>query len=85
MFSLGPVTAREHGALYVEVTITGGVPTEQSRLLAVIQGQSVAVAEPEVPVLVPDGAVAVAGALVVHSHPVGTVRAVSYDALHSTY
>ena len=85
MFPLGPVTAREHGALYVEVTITGGVPTEQSRLLAVIQGQSVAVAEPEVPVLVPDGAVAVAGALVVHCHPVGTVRAVSYDALQSTY
>ena len=41
--------------------------------MAVIQGQSVAVAESEVSILVPDSAVAVSGALVVHSDPVRTV------------
>ena len=69
--------------MYVEVSVTGGVPTEQSGLVAVIHGQPVAVAQPEVAVLVPDGSVAVAVALVVHSHPVGTVGPVSYDALGS--
>ena len=79
------MTSRQHVALDVHEPVTRGVSTKQSRLVSIINGESVAVAKSEVSVLVEDGSVTVSAALVVHSHPVGTVRAVSYDALQRTY
>ena len=48
------VTAGEHAALDVEVSITRGVPTEQPGLVSVIHSKPVAVAKSQVSVLVPD-------------------------------
>ena len=75
------MTPAEHGALNVQVSITCGVSAEQPGLVTIIHHQPVAVAEPQVPVLIPDGPVTVSAALVIHSDPVGAVLAVSNDAL----
>merc|ERR1719189_1708489 len=71
----------EHGALHVEVAVAGGVPTEQPGMVPVIHRQPVAVAKSQVSVFVPDSSVTVSVSLVIHSHPVGAVRAVSNDPL----
>ena len=78
------VTATEHGALDVQVSVTGGVSAEQPGLESVIHHQPVAVAEPQVAVLVPDGPVTVSAALVIHSDPVRPVLTISDDALDIT-
>ena len=78
------VTPTEHGALDVQVSVTSGVSAEQAGLVAVVHHHPVAVAQPQVAVLIPDGPVAVAAALVVHSYPVRPVRTISNDALDIT-
>ena len=75
------MTPAEHGALNVQVSVTCGVSAEQSGLVTIIHHQPVAVAEPQVPVLIPDGPVTVSAALVIHSDPVRAVFAISNDAL----
>ena len=77
------VAAAQHGAVNVEEAVAGGVAAEEARLVAVVDGEAVAVAEAEVAVLVPDRAVAVPAALVVHRHPVGPILPVSDDSLQN--
>ena len=77
------VAAAQHGAVNVEEAVAGGVAAEEARLVAVVDGEAVAVAEAEVAVLVPDRAVAVPAALVVHRHPVGPILPVSNDSLQN--
>ena len=75
------MTSRQHVALNVHEPVTRGVSTKQSRLVSIINGESVAVAKSEVSVLVEDGSVTVSAALVVHGHPVGAILAVSNNSL----
>ena len=77
------VAAAQHGAVNVEEAVAGGVAAEEARLVSVVDGEAVAVAEAEVAVLVPDRAVAVPAALVVHRHPVGPILPVSDDSLQN--
>ena len=88
---------REHAALNIEISITGGVPTEQPAaghghqadqphghlpgLVTVIHRHPVTISQPQVTSLVPDDSITVTVALVIHSHPVGTILTISNDTL----
>ena len=93
------MAARQHRALYVEVSFTGGVPTEQPAqwgddddddddgdlpgVMTIIHSYSVTVAQTKVPSLVPDSPSAVTRAMVINSHPVRTILTISNNTLHS--
>merc|ERR1719500_547492 len=72
--SLGPMAAREHGAVYVHVTITSTVATELPGLVAIIQSDdSVTVSQAQVPSLVPKDTLTVSIPLVINCHPVRSI------------
>ena len=75
------MTPTEHGALDVQVSVTSGVSAEQPGLVTIVHHEPVAVAQPQVAVLIPDGPVTVPAALIVHSDPVRPVLAISDNAL----
>ena len=75
------MTSTQHGAFNLQIPSTIGVPTEQSSLVSIIHGQSVAVSKSKVSGLVEDGSVTTSTSLVIYSDPVGAVIAISNDAL----
>ena len=75
------MTSTQHGAFNLQIASTICVPTEQSSLVSIIYGQSVAVSKSQVSGLVEDGSVTTSTSLVIYSDPVGAVIAISNDAL----